>query len=238
MVLNFILVAGPVVRASSWEPTAQCLREEGHQVQTPDVLANRQAPPPWSAWTTHLLECIAPCSSPVLVGHSSAGPAVADLASKLPGSRIIIVDGDVPPASGASSPGRPALRDFIKSLADADGTLPIYSRWFTGDPQRASRVGIDMLAKDPTAFAAFESELIRFPADWFDDKIELAHWDHIPAGFIQTSAYYDDATIEAYRRGWPVVRLHGTHFHLTLCPSETASAIVFMARLLLARGDG
>ena len=46
---------------------------------------------------------------------------------------------------------------------------------------------------------------------WVDDAIELADWDHIPAGFIQTSAIYDHATVEAQRRGWPVTNLHGTH---------------------------
>ena len=236
MSLNFILVAGPVVRASSWEPTARRLREEGHHVQTPDVLANRDAPPAWSTFTSHLLERITPCSEPILIGHSSAGPLVADLATKLPCRGIIIVDGDIPPLQGAASPGRPALRDFIKSLADADGTLPIYSRWFAGDAQREARVGLDVLARDPVAFAEFENELIRFPADWFDDTIELANWDHIPAGFIQTSPFYDEVATEAQRRGWPVVRLQGTHLHPTLSPAETASAILSISQQLISRG--
>jgi hypothetical protein len=47
---------------------------------------------------------------------------------------------------------------------------------------------------------------------WFDDAIELANWDHIPAGFIQTSAIYDHAAAEAQRRGWPVTNLQGTTF--------------------------
>jgi hypothetical protein len=38
MSLHFILVAGPLVRPSSWEPTAECLRAAGCHVQVPDVL--------------------------------------------------------------------------------------------------------------------------------------------------------------------------------------------------------
>jgi hypothetical protein len=78
--------------------------------------------------------------------------------------------------ASAASPVRPALRDFIKSLAGPDGTLPIWSRWF-GDARRASLVGLDILASDPVAFAEFESGLPRLSVERFDDTIELANWD-------------------------------------------------------------
>jgi len=99
-------------------------------------------------------------------------------------------------------------------------------------PQRASLVGLDILAGDPGAFSQFENGLPKMRVDWFDDAIELASWDHIPAGYIQTSKIYDHATREAQRRGWPVARLHGTHLDPTLRPMETADAIVSMSRRL------
>ena len=237
MSLDFILVAGPLVRASSWEPTAGHLRDAGYRVQVPDVLAHHQPPPSWSAWNSHLLEHIDPRGESVLVGHSSASALVADLSGKLPCRCVIIVDGDVPPSQGAAAPVRPALRDFINSLAAPDGSLPIWSRWLT-DARRASLVGLDILARDPKAFAAFESGLPTLSVDWFDDTITLADWDHIPAGFIQTSAIYDHAAAEAQRRGWPVTRLDGTHLHPTLNPAETAGAIIAMSRQLVSRAGG
>jgi hypothetical protein len=237
MSLDFILVAGPLVRASSWEPTARHLREAGYRVQVPDVLAYRQSPPSWSAWNSHLIEHINPRGESVLVGHSSASALVADLAGKLPCLCLIIVDGEVPPWQGAASPVRPALHDFIKSLAGRDGTLPIWSRWL-GDARRASLVGLDILASDPIALAEFESGLPRLSVDWFDDTIELANWDHIPAGFIQTSPIYDHSVAEAQRRGWPVARLQGTHLHPTLNPAETAGAIIAMSHQLISRVGG
>lgn len=234
MGLNFILVAGPLVRASSWEPTARHLREAGYRVQAPDVLAYHQPPPSWSAWNSHLLELVTPCSGSVLVGHSSASALVADLAGKVPCRCVIVVDGEVPPSKGAASPVRPALLDFIKSLAESDGTLPIWSRWL-GDARRASLVGLDVLANDPVEFAKFESGLPRLSVDWFYDTIELASWDHIPAGFIQTSKIYDHSAAEARRRGWPVERLQGTHLHPTLNPAETAGAIIAMSHQLVSQ---
>jgi pimeloyl-ACP methyl ester carboxylesterase len=231
---DFVLVAGPLVRASSWEPTAKHLREAGWRVQVPDILAYHAVPPAWRAWTRSLLDHIAPADELVVVGHSSASVLAADLAIRLPTRSLIIVDGEVPPSQGPASPVRPALRDRIQSLAEPDGSLPVWSKWFSGDAERTSLVGLDILASDPLAFAQFENELPKMQVDWFDDTIELASWDHIPAGFIQTSRIYDHAAAEAQRRGWPVTRLQGTHLHPTLRPAETADAILSISRRLAA----
>ncbi|BAM91214.1 conserved hypothetical protein [Bradyrhizobium oligotrophicum S58] len=235
MSAEFILVAGPMVRAASWEPTADDLRQAGWPVQVPDILAHCAEPPAWHTWSRHLLDHVAPAAGPILVGHSSASVLVADLATKLSTRGVIIVDGDIPPTQGRAAPVRPALHDFIRSLAAEDGTLPVWSRWFSHVPERAALVGLDRLAHDPPALAQFEAGLPTMPISWFDDAIDLAPWDHVPAGFVQTSAIYDHAAAEALRRGWPVERLSGSHLHPTLCPAETASAILSIARQLDAR---
>lgn len=227
---DFILVAGPLVQASSWEPTAGHLRAAGHRVQVPDVLAHHPAPPSWKAWTSHLFERVIPVDEPFLVGHSSASVLVAEMATKLPVRGIIIVDGEVPPSSGAASPVRPALYKAIQGRAGADGILPIWSRWFVGDAQRMSLLGLDILASDPVAFTQFEGGLPRMHVGWFEDTIELASWRHVRAGYIQTSRIYDHAAAEAQRRRWPVTKLQGTHLHPTLQPAETAKAIIAMSR--------
>lgn len=237
MSLHFILVAGLLVRASSWEAAAEALRAAGCDVQVPDALAHFASPPSWRDWNSRLLERINHAPDPIVVGHSSASALVVDLAIRLPARAIIIVDGDVPPRQGAAFPVRPALRDFVKGLAGPDGMLPVWSKWFEHDKARASLVGIDVLTRDAAAFAGFESGLPRMHIGWFDEAIELANWDHIPAGFIQTSAIYDHATAEAQRRGWPVVNLGGTHLHPTLQPKETANAILAMARQLVSGAE-
>ena len=235
MPADIILVAGPPVRASSWEPVAQYLRQAGRSVQVPDVLALQASLPPWRAWTQHLLALIDIANAPlVVVGHSSASALVADLAARLPVRSLIIVDGDIPPVEGPAAPVRPALRDFIRGLADANGTLPVWSRWFSGDADRAALVGIDRLASDPIALARFEQGLPEMSVDWFEDTIELASWKHVPSGFIQTSKIYDHASTEAQRRGWPVARLQGTHLDPTLRPAEVAEAILSMSSQLEA----
>jgi hypothetical protein len=88
------------------------------------------------------------------------------------------------------------------------------------------------LGTRPRAFDRFEREPPRMHISWFGEALELANWDHIPAGFIQTSAIYDHAAAEAGRRGWPVTKLHGTHLHPILHPAEMASAILSMSHRL------
>lgn len=234
MASNIVLVTGPFVRASSWESTAHYLQELGYKTQAPDVLADQIRPSSWSEWPSCLMRHISSCESLNLVGHSSAGPLVADLASRLPCRSIIIVDGHVPPSQGLAAPVRPALREFIKSLQASEGLLPIWSRWFSNDVKRKAVIGLDRLASNPSAFSKFEGELRSFPADWIDDVIELKNWDHVPAGFIQTCELYDYAADEARLRGWPVTKLQGTHLHPILEPAETADAINSMIRQLTA----
>ncbi|MCP3467869.1 MULTISPECIES: alpha/beta fold hydrolase [unclassified Bradyrhizobium] len=229
---DVVLIAGPLVRASSWEPTAEKLRDSGWRVQVPDILAHHVSPPAWSAWSRSLVNQIAPANGLVLIGHSSASALAADLATKLPTKAVVIVDGDIPPIEGAAYPVRPALRAFIQNLARADGSLPVWSKWFDGDGHRASLVGIDILKSDRNAFARFESGLPKMNISWFDETVDLARWDHIPAGFIQASKLYDHATVEARGRGWPVINSEGTHLDPTLRPAETANAIAVIARTL------
>ena len=128
MSLHFILVAGPLVRASSWEPTAECLRAAGCHVQVPDVLAHHHVAAFLERMDLDLLEHVTRGHEPIVVGHSSASALAADLATRLPARGIIIVDGDVPPSRGAAFPVRPALHDFIKGLVEPDGMLPIWSQ--------------------------------------------------------------------------------------------------------------
>jgi hypothetical protein len=213
-----------MVGASSWKPTADRLRALGWIVHVPDVLATSRTLPPWSELALHYARLLSLEEAPFVVGHSLATLVVADLAAKMPVRGLIMVDGELPPASGPVAPGRDAFREFVVGLADHDGRLPLWSDWWHDHPRR-SFTGIDELARDANAFATFKNDQPRVSRTWFDDKIDLAPWAHISSGYIQTSAFYHHAADEAQRRSWPVVRMKGTHLHPALQPDETAAAI-------------
>lgn len=236
-----VLITGPLVGVSSWLPTAERLRAAGRTVHIPDALSRRGPVPGWCDWSRQLVPQIPHAEPVLLVGHSSATSLIAELATLLPAHKqpvrgLILVDGEVPPVSGPATPVRPGLRDFIAALPEEGGRLPPWSQWFIDDPQRATMIGIDRLARDPAAFAAFEQTLPRMTKVWFEATIDLRPWDHVPAGYIQTSDIYDHAMAEAERRHWPRLRLQGTHMHPTLAPDEMAKAILEMSDRL-ARTD-
>lgn len=221
-----------MVGASSWSPTADRLRAAGASVEVPDVLASCGEAPRWSAWTAHLAELISGDRDVILVGHSAASTLVADLATKIPVRGLVIVDGAMPPSAGNVAPVWPAFRALIDGLADATGQLPPWSQWWQNDPLRSRTLGMDTLSQDPGALATFDNDCPRLKLQWFDDEIDLAPWAHVPAGYIQTSAFFGPAADEAERRGWPVRRLAGTHLHPTLEPRETAAALEAVCREL------
>jgi hypothetical protein len=67
---------------------------------------------------------------------------------------------------------------------------------------------------------------------WFEDEINLAPWSGVPVGYVLTSPLYVKSAEEAESRGWPVVKLNGTHMHPTLQPYETAAALETVCRQL------
>jgi pimeloyl-ACP methyl ester carboxylesterase len=228
---DLVLVTGAMVGASSWKPTADRLRASGWRVHVPDVLAISGALPRWRELTAQYAKLLSLDEAPVLVGHSLATIVIADLAAKMPVRGLIMLDGEIPPASGPIAPGSDRFRKFVAGVADPDGRLPRWSDW--GHPRR-HLIGIDELAEDTDAFATFEKDQPRVSLAWFDDVIDLVPWTHIPSGFIQTSALFDHAADEAGRRGWPVMRIEGTHLHPTLQPDETAAAIEMVCARLFA----
>jgi predicted alpha/beta hydrolase family esterase len=158
MSLNFVLVPGPLVRASSWELTAKMLQESGHNVQIPDVLDNQPSPPAWRSWTSHLLHHITSRHEPILVGHSSASALVAGLAHSLPCRCVVIVDGDAAIATLYLTRPACSLRFYHKHRSQRWNSSDLVTMVHS-DIRSTSLVGLDLLARDPIAFAECERGL-------------------------------------------------------------------------------
>ena len=167
----------------------------------------------------------------MLVGYSASTTLAAELATRMPTQGIVFLDGDIPPATGRVAPGSERLRRRVEALDDSDGRLPLWSDWFTTDEERAV-IGISTLQADPKAWDAFKHDQPRMTRDWFRDEIDLPPWSDVAAGYVQLCRFFDRSAQEAKKRGWPVVRLEGTHLHPTLEPGETAEAILRVCRSL------
>jgi hypothetical protein len=225
------LIAGPLVRASSWEPTADVLRDLGFAVVVPEVISSPWEYPAWSSWADRLLALLSRDECLTLVGHSSASVLVAQLAGSMHAEGIVLVDGVVPPSSGAVGPVPDRLLGFLSGLYGPDGVLPPWSDWWDASPLQGA-IGIPLLRVNEQAYQTFRQALPRMARVWFDDVAYLNPWRHTPVGYLQLSSLYAGSAAEADQLGWPVVRLNGTHLHPITAPRETASAIAALhARL-------
>jgi pimeloyl-ACP methyl ester carboxylesterase len=223
---DIVLIQGPLVGASGMRPLADRLRARGLHVHLPDVLLAHNILPPWSAWSSHLIDLLSlDGRKPILVGFSASTTLAAELATKIPAQGIIFLDGDIPPESGRIAPGSERLRRRVQNLADCDGQLPLWSDWWGSEEEKAA-IGVTILQRDPNAWEEFRRDQPRMTRTWFDDEIDLAPWDRVPAGYVQLSRFFDCSAEEAEKRGWPVARLNGTHLHPSLEPEETAAAIL------------
>jgi hypothetical protein len=226
MISDIVIIQGPLVGASGMIALAHRLRAQGLNVQVPDVLAGNETPPPWNAWSTHLMRLISlQAKMPVLVGYSASPTLAAELATRIPTQGVVFLDGDIPPATGRVAPGSERLRRRLETIDDNDGRLPLWSDWFTTDEDRAV-IGITALQADAKAWDAFRRDQPQMTRDWFREEVDLRPWGHVPAAYVQLSTLFDRSADDAEKRGWPVVRLNGTHLHPTLEPAETADAIL------------
>lgn len=232
MLSDIVIIQGPLVGASGMRPLADRLRAAGVHVHVPDVLDGQEAPPRWSAWSTHLMRLL-PLDGrmPVLVGYSASTMLAAELATRIPTQGIVFLDGDIPPDTGRVAPGSERLRKRLQALDDSDGRLPVWSDWFTTDEDRAV-IGITRLQANAKAWDAFKRDQPRMTRDWFFDEIDLPPWGDVAAGYVQLCGFFHRSAEEAEKRGWPVVRLKGTHLHPALEPQETAEAILQVCRSL------
>jgi pimeloyl-ACP methyl ester carboxylesterase len=231
MLFDVVLIQGPLVGASGMTPLAERLRARGLTVHVPDVLCGQNSPPPWSAWSSHLLGQLSLSGkAPVLVGYSASTVLAVELATKLPSQGVVFLDGDIPPASGRVAPGSTRVRQRVEALAaDSNGLLPLWSEWFSTDADKET-IGITALKANPDAWRTFERDQPRMPRSWFHDEIDLAPWEGVPAGYVRVSKLFDQSAREAEERGWPVVRISGTHLHPVIEPEETAAAILEACR--------
>ncbi|MGD2134435.1 MAG: alpha/beta hydrolase [Maricaulaceae bacterium] len=220
---EFVIVPSPLLGPPSWSPTADRLAAAGPEASVAQTSGSDGAVYPWAKCARRILETEPISPDAILVGHSASGVLIAELATLTPVRALIFVDANIPPASGAAVAGDEEFVRFVHSLADDDGALPLWTRWWGPDALRG-------LFPDAEAFAELESKLPRMNASWFESAIDLNPWSDVPAGYVQTSAMFAPQAEDARRRGWPVRQLDGTHLHPLLAPEETAEAVLSVAR--------
>jgi len=214
----FVLVHSPATGPSTWRWVADELAARGHQVTVPSVPPAATALG-WSAFVGAVSALSGGLDSPVLVGHSGAGPLLPRIAARLRARALVFVDAGVPPEAGETSPVPAEFLEFLQGLASG-GVLPPWSEWFGPDSMREQ-------IPDEHKREIVSAELPALPLSYFQARVPVpAGWTSTGCGYILLSDAYADEASKAAASGWPVVRLPGAHLDIVTRPAAIADAIL------------
>ena len=217
----FVLVHSPVTGPSTWRWVAHELAARGHRVSVPAVPPAATALG-WSAFVGAVGALSAGIDSPVLVGHSGAGPLLPRIGTRIRAKALVFVDADIPPEAGETTLVPDEFLDFLRGLAHG-GVLPPWSQWFGPDSMRE-------LIPDDRAREIVSAELPAVPLSYFETRVPVpAGWTSTRCGYVLLSEAYAEQASKAAASGWPVARLPGAHLDIVTRPSAVADAILSVA---------
>jgi Alpha/beta hydrolase family len=213
---RLVLLASPLLGPAVWSRVSAELRARGRQVVVPAPYGAVTDP----ADVLRHLSRELPLGVPlVLVAHSNAGLYTAALAATHDVRGIVFVDAGLP-SDDPTTPTAPApFREFLAGLADDDGLLPQWTRWWPAEDLAG-------LFPDGEARASVEAEEPRLPLAYFDAAVPSPSvWRSLPAAYLAFGETYGTERALAEQRGWPVVTLPGEHLHLLTDPEGVAAAL-------------
>lgn len=216
---DIVLIHSPLVGPASLAPTRAALEKRDRACHLPSAYRAGEAVPAWRDWPARLALALPAMQGPVIAGHSMGGLLAARLAADLRASGMICLDAAIPPESGTVLPVEPSFRAFLDTLPLDDGLLPPWNDWWPNDIFD----GTDVC---DAARDAFLADIPALRLDWFDDDFAMPDWSTAARAYLRTSLSFVEEARRAEARGWPVVRLKGTHLHPLAAPEETANAIL------------
>ena len=161
----------------------------------------------------------------LLLVHS---PLVGRESWELAAAGVLIDDvrGYVFVDAGLPTPGRawmetvpPELAARLRAMADADGWLPPWSRWW-GDEALAE------LLPDLDTRRRFAAGCPRLPLAMFEEVHPPApRWPAAPGAYLRLSEAYEDEAARARELGWPVAELISHHLALLTDPGPVAASL-------------
>jgi hypothetical protein len=221
MAARLLLVHSPLVGRATWDLVAADLAGRGYQVAVPDLTGTVAAGPPYCSRQAEVIASSAAGEPAILVGHSGAGPLLAAA-----GAIIGQVRGYLFADAGLPVPGRrwmdtvpPGLAAQLREMADAQGWLPPWPRWW-GQEAFAG------LIPDPAMRERFAAGCPRLPLAMFEEVHPPAPaWPDAAGGYLLLSEAYEPAAAEAAALGWPCERLITDHLAPLTRPAPVAIAL-------------
>lgn len=211
------LLPSPLLGPSVWQPADRVLTDQGWATMTcTQAAAARTAHDVLDAFVGGL----PPDDELVLIAHSNARAYVPANTSR---HRSIIgtvfVDAVLPPTHGHIPLAPPKFLDFLRSQADADRLLPVWTDWW-------DEANVAALFPDEETRRQTEREQPRLPLSHFEGELTVPDgWDNRPAAHLAFGDTYSRERDDAERRQWPVTTLPGEHLHPLTIPTQVSTAL-------------
>jgi hypothetical protein len=217
--MSLLLVPSPLVGPTSWVGVAAHLREHGEDALVVDTGAPQQP----ADVVTAIIEAASGLSDPVLVPHSNAGLYAPLLADRLGVRATVYVDAALAGPGPDTAMAPPGQLTILRGLADADGLLPPWTRWWDD---------LDGIFPDPTSLEAVEQGQPRLPLSYFEARLPVPEgWSERPSAYLAFGDTYADEIAFARAQGWPVTTMAGQHLHALHDPQGVAAEVLRLARL-------
>ncbi|WP_130014155.1 hypothetical protein [Serinicoccus sediminis] len=223
---TFVLLPSPLLPAAAYSDLAGALGRLGASARVAPVEAGPDLDP------HELVEAWAALVEPgaTLVAHSNSGylaPAVraaATTAGRHVGG-VVFVDAALPPESGPAPLAPPRFREHLAGLADADGVLPPWTRWW---PREALE---EILPAG--RLTELDRECPRLPVGYFHTELTPPRgWVGEPSAYLAFGTTYADELAAARGWGWPHREIPGGHLHLLVDPAAVAHEVVALREQL------
>lgn len=222
MTTVLVLLPSPLLPAVVWHPVAQRLAAAGWPVAE---VSDGPAPRTAADVLARFGDAVPADRDAILIPHSNAGLYVPCLAAQRAVVGCVFVDAGLPPAAGQARLAPVEFYDFLAGLADDDGLLPPWTRWWDED--------LDALFPSRQVRDQVERGQHRLPLSYFAESLPVPPgWTELPGAYLSFGETYRAERVEAAARGWPTVVLDGQHLHQLVDPDRVATEIAGLVRTL------
>jgi hypothetical protein len=221
-VTRALVLPSPFLPGSVHAPLADALQRRGWGVAVAPLTASPVGPEPVLAAFRTAVDEVAP---DVVLTHSNAGRYAPLVAGGVP---VVHIDAALPPASGEPATLAPeAMLSVLAGMADANGLLPPWTRWW-------SEEAVAEVLPDPVALAALRAEEWPMPLTYVRSRLGApVGWAERPQAYLAFGDTYAVEVALARGQGWPVERVQGAgHLHHLVEPGLVADAVVELAAAL------
>jgi hypothetical protein len=220
---TFALLPSPLLGSLAWEPVRDALwarRLEAFVASAPD------RPETADEVLEAFVAAIPVGGDVVLVPHSNAGLYAPAVAAAVRARATVFVDAAVPPGPRSARLAPPDFYSFLASLADAEGQLPPWSRWW--DP-----ADLDGLFPSEEWQRRVQQSEPRLPLAYFASTVPVPDgWADRPCAYLAFGETYAREIAAARERGWPVSTIDAGHLHVLHEPTRVADEVVSLAASL------